>query len=794
MDNQQQKSFFDNPREEENSLVDILHRYLVYWKWFVVGIFCTSVCGFLYIRYKTPKYEASASILIKDDKKGAGISELSAFDDLGIFPKSNSIDNDIEILKSRSLMTLVARELRLNVRYYIEREPIREEKFNNSPVYLRFLAGDSTIEDVDAYFVLTAKSNTQFELRDEKSEKKGVYTFGQEFSTPYGKAAIFASVDLKKEGLIDKEITITVAPISAVVDEYRELIKIDPANKTSNVILITLKGTVREKAEAVINSLIKQHNADAIADKNLVSKNTADFINERIRYITAELSTVEGEVEDFKTRHGLVDVESEAKLFLETSTASELSILEASTQKALSDYMYEYITKHSDPADLIPANLGLADEAVGLMIAEHNRFVLERNRILRSSGEKNPVAENLTEQIVDLRKSIKESLFNLQSSLQIKIRELNKQESGISSRIATVPKYEREYRMIQRQQQIKETLYLYLLQKREETNIALAVTVANAKIIDSAYSNSEPVSPKKKVVYLVAVLLGLILPAIALYIKDLLDSKVHGKRDIDKIGVPFIGDIPQALTKERIVVSKGENTSVAEAFRLLRTNVDFMLGSKVPGRGRTIFLTSTLSKEGKSFTAMNLAISIAISGKKVLLIGMDVRAPKLLEYFDLDDKFGLTNYISSDEIALKDVIMKAPGIDNLNILPSGSIPPNPSELLMSPKISEMFETVRGMYDYVIVDTAPIGMVTDTLLLSDYADAFIYVVRAYYLDRRLLSVAEDLYKEKRLPNMAILINGTDKEKGYGYGYGYGYGGYGYGHEKQRPRWKKILGIK
>jgi tyrosine-protein kinase Etk/Wzc len=554
-----------------------------------------------------------------------------------------------------------------------------------------------------------------------------------------------------------------------------------------------LRSTLKEKAAAILDNLIHQHNLDAIADKNQVSRNTAEFINDRIKFITGELSTVEEEAEQFKTTHRLVDVESEAKLFLQTGTESAVNILEANTQKVLADYMYDYVVKNDKPGDLIPANLGLSEENVGNMIGEYNKLVLDRNRILRNSSESNPVVQSLDGQLNGIRKSIKESLNNFREALDIRIRELMKQETGINSKIADVPRYEREYRIIQRQQQIKETLYLYLLQKREETNIALAVTVANAKVIDRAYSKKEPVSPKRKIIFLIAVAIGLAIPLIVLYIRDLLDNKVHGKRDIDRTGIPFLGDIPLAETSDKVVLARGENSSVAEAFRLLRTNVDFMLGS-TKKKGNTIFLTSTLSKEGKSYIAMNLATSIAISGKKVLLIGLDVRAPKILQYFGLEDKYGLTNFVSDRDVQLSSVIIKAPGTDHLDLLPSGTIPPNPAELLMHPRIAEMFEMVKGMYDYIIVDTAPIGMVTDTLLLSDYADAFVYVVRAYYLDRRLLSVPTDLYREKRLPNMAILINGTDKQKGYGYGYGYGYGGYGYGHEKPRPFLKRLLGKK
>jgi tyrosine-protein kinase Etk/Wzc len=660
-------------------------------------------------------------------------------------------------------------------------------------LYIRFLSGDTTVYDLEAEYSVSITSERGFALSTVKGTKIGDFLFGQEIEREYGKIIILATGDLKKDDLVGKNIRIAVTPLRNVVDNYSEAIKIEPVNKTSNVILISLRDAVKEKAAAIVNNLIKQHNADAIADKNLVSKNTAEFINDRIKYITAELSAVEGDAEEFKTRHGLVDVESEAKLFLQTGTSSEQGILEANTQKALSDYMYDYIVQHNAAGDLIPSNLGLNDVSVANMITEYNKLVLDRNRILKNSSDKNPVVENLDAQLAGIRKSIKESLFNYQAALEIKIKELNRQETGINSKIATVPKYEREYRIIQRQQQIKETLYLYLLQKREETNIALAVTVANTKVIDKAYSNGEPVAPKRKVIYFTALLLGLIIPIIAFYIIDVLDNKVHGKHDVDRTGVPFLGDIPVSDSKTKMVVSRGGNSSIAEAFRLLRTNVDFMLG-KTKSKGRTIFLTSTLGKEGKSFIALNLAASIAISGKKVLLIGMDVRAPKILEYLEMDAKEGLTNYVSDPSVQLEHIILKARTVENLDILPSGSIPPNPAELLMSPRIKTMFETVADLYEYIIVDTAPIGMVTDTLLVSSYADAFVYVVRAYFLDKRLLSVPGDLFKDKRLPNMAILINGTDKEKGYGYGYGYGYGGYGYGLEKQRPIWKRLLRIK
>jgi tyrosine-protein kinase Etk/Wzc len=774
---------------QENQLVTLVYRYLARWRWFLASVVLAVAGAYFYVLYQSPLYEVKASILIKDDKKGGALSELSAFEDLGMLKTANNIENEIEILKSRSLMLEVAKELRLNVSYVLDDSPRDKELFGNTPVYFRLSDGDSSIYDSDARFNVRIISNTTFEFIDKKKGDRGTHGFGSEFSTAVGKATLFSTADLEKKGYAGKSITIMVRPLNAVIEDYRSATRIEPVNKTSNVITLTLRERSKEKAAAVVNNLIKQHNVDAIADKNQVSKNTADFINERIKYITAELSDVEEEAEAFKAVNRLVDVESEAKLFLQTGSASELEIVEANTQKALADYMYEYIVTHETPSDLIPANLGLNDQSVSLLIAEYNKLVLDRNRILHNSGEKNPVVENLDLQLAGIRKSVKESLNNYRTALQIRIRELGRKEAEIDAKIASVPKYERQYRIIQRQQQIKETLYLYLLQKREETNIALAVTVANAKIIDSAFSNGQPVWPKKRMVYLVALLIGLALPMTGIYVADLFDTKVHGKRDIVRLGIPYLGDIPLNEEKNKVVLTGNDNSSVAEAFRLLRTNVDFILGTTKP-KGRTVFLTSTLSKEGKSFIAMNLAASIAISGKKVLLVGMDVRAPKILQYLGLEETKGLTNYIAGDVRTLDEILLKSTVIENLDVLPSGTIPPNPAELLLSERVAEMFAKVKSLYDYVIVDTAPVGMVTDTLLLSSHADAFIFIVRAYYLDRRLLSIAEDLYTEKRLPNMAILINGTEKKKGYGYGYGYGYGGYGYRNEPKAPFWKRL----
>lgn len=778
----------NNQQEEQDiDIKEILHKYLIHWEWFVIGIFCSLILAYIIHRYTVPKYEVTATLLLKDDKKGGLISELSTFQDLGGLSgqkTGNNMDNTIEILKSRSLMRRVAEKLQLNVQYYLVESPYDKEVFFQPPIKVNFLAGNNSIETLDTTFFINITSNSHYILLDKNKNSKGVKTFGEQIVTDFGKIVITPNDDIT-EGTIKIQIT----PIDIIADNYRTAIKIEPASKTASIINLTLNDVSVEKASAIINTLIDQQNEEAITDKNEVSKNTLSFINERTKLITTELTAVESNAEEFKTQNKLVDVTSEGGLFLKTGTENQKDIIETNTQIRLAEFMIEYLSKHSEPSELIPSNLGFTDISISNMIQTYNALVLERNKILKNSSEKNPIIINLNTQISGLNKSIKESLLNFKTSLVIKDKELQKQEEAINSKIASVPKYEREYRNIQRQQQIKEALYLYLLQKREETAIALSVTVANTKIIDTAYSNGIPVSPKKKLLYLIALFFGILIPALLIYMLDFVDTKIHSKKDLDKFDLPYLGDIPLSISKEKLVVSKSENSSISEAFRHLRTNINFMMG-ETKNKCKTIFVTSTISKEGKSFIALNLAATISISGKKVLLIGMDLRAPKILEYLDQDStNVGLSNYIVDSDLELKNIIKQIPNRENFYILPSGSIPPNPAELLMHQRVKEMFEYAKNNYDYIIVDTAPVSMVTDTFLISDYSDAFVYVTRANYLDRRLLHIPEHLYKEKRLLNMAVLLNGSDTKRGYGYGYGYGYG-----QEQEKKWWEKLFKYK
>ncbi|WP_268225523.1 GumC family protein [Sinomicrobium oceani] len=773
--------------EEEASLRGQLEGYLIYWKWFALSVFLCIALALLYLRYATPQYSVSASIMIKDDKKGGITSELSAFQDIGLFGNvTNSVDNEIEVLKSRTLMENVVKNLGLNIVYFVKGSIRTSEAYKNAPIHINFSIPDSVLYKTDTTFTVKINTDSAFTLLDEDNNAVGEYNFGEKVDSDIGSMTILPRFHSLEE-LSSREVDVVIKPLAKVTLKYRDKIEIAPTGQNTSVIQLKLGDAVKQKAEDILNTLIEQYNIDVVADKNLISENTARFIEKRLALIESELGEVEQSAESFKESNQLTDIAAEAGIVLDNASDYAKRIVEAETRLQLTNFLIEYLADIEDNSVLIPANVSMEDNSVGPMIMDYNKLVQERNRLMRGSTENNPVIVNLDGQIAAQRQTIKQTLNNVKSSQRISLNELKQQEKLLSSKISSVPGQERKFRGIQRQQQIKETLYLYLLQKKEETAISLEVTAPNSKIIDSAYGSDIPVSPKKAIVLLGSFVLGLLIPFGVIYLKDLLDTKVQGRKDIEgKLSVPFLGDIPKSHSNEE-VISMGSRTSAAEAFRILRTNLDFMLANADRDKAKKIFVTSTLSGEGKTFVSINLAGTLALSGKKVLLIGMDIRNPKLVEYLEMPHGRGITNYLTNGGADIRDLIFKFSDQEhkNLDVLASGAVPPNPAELLMNDKVGSLFAELEGLYDYIVVDTAPVSLVTDTLLISKYADVFVYVCRAGYLDKRLLGIPENLYKERRLPNMAILVNDTDSKKGYGYGYGYGYG-----QETKQPWWKRF----
>ncbi|MFC2110131.1 GumC family protein [Bacteroidota bacterium] len=794
MNKQQNKYSMQDQVEESLNLRGEIEKYLIHWKWFVLSGFLALVLSFLYLRYTTPQYEVSSTVLIKEDESSFS-SELSAFEDLGLLGgKSSNIDNEIQILKSRSLALEFSQKMDFNIAYF-EKGRVKESEIygNANLIQLKVKKKGFDFHEIDTTFYIHLSSETEFELLDIDKNKISSGKYTEEFNLEDSKFYL-EKRNFNFSKSIGKDIRIQILPFEKVVTSIVKSIAIAPVDKQSSVLKLSMKHSVKKKAEDIINALVDTYNENTILDKSEVGENTSAFINKRLATIKAELGEVDAKAELYKKANNLTDIEEEAKQFFETVSESEKAIFETSTQLKLVEFMKAFIEEQGGDFELFPANLGFSDPSITVLTAQYNEIALERKRILRNSSLQNPLVENYEYQLKSYQKSLKQSLSNLNSSLQIRLEELSKNDEFINDKISNIPRKEREYKNIARQQQIKEAIYLYLLQKQEETEISLAVTTANAKVIDRAYGASVPVSPKRKIILLAGLLLGLLIPFSMIYLKDLLDTKLHTRRDLEQnVSAPILGDIPFNESGENIVVKTGGRSSVAEAFRLLRTNLNFLL-TGVDENCKSIFVTSTTSGEGKSFVSVNLACTLALSGKKVALVGMDLRAPKITEYLGLPNTKGITNYIMDASLEIEDLKVLLDGHDGLEVYPSGVIPPNPAELLMNPRVEELFAKLKKTYDFIVIDTAPISLVTDTLMVSKYADMFIYVTRANYLDKRLLGVPENLYQDKRLPNMAMLINGSDQKRTYGYGtyggYG-GYGGYGYGGTEKQPWWKSIF---
>lgn len=780
---------------EDFNLRDTLERYLSHWQWFVLSICLCFTIAYVYLRYATPQYQASTIILVKDEKKGGILSELSAFSDMGLGAgmKSN-IDNEIEILKSRTLIESTVKRLRLNVSMIVKGNVISTEIYKDTPIEVNLIDNkQGSFKDNVKFEFVNLTPNT-FELTSESKvdgfpiflSNKKEFRYGEIIATRNGNLIITKSLDPKNAIKDGQSISIVISPIKNVVASYQGRVKVNPVSKTSSVVEVSMTDPVRNKAEVFLDNLIQIYNEDAAADKSVISEKTSEFVANRLLLITQELDGVEKDVEHFKTSNKLTDIETEAKLFIEGSSEYNKKGVEIDIQLNMVASMLDFIKK-SNNSDLLPTNIitTKGDEA-GLMDS-YNKLILERNRILKSATVDNPTVVKLDQQITSLKSNVVGSLLRLQANLRIQKRNLKDQEGLLDKKIEEIPVQERQFRVIARQQKVKEELYLYLLQKREETAIAMAATAPNARVIDAAKASESPVSPKRPIIYLAALFLGLLVPFGILYIIDLLDTKVKSRFDItNKVDIPFLGDIPNSPTPGEVIDSTSR-TGTAEALRIVKTNLDFMLSQVPDGSAKTIFLTSTVPGEGKTFLSVNLAGTMSLSNKRVLLMGMDVRNPKLNEYLELPNTSGLTDYLSSNKAVVSDYIFKSRDFENLYIFPAGIIPPNPTELLMSKKVEEIFTQFKKEYDYIIVDMAPVSMVSDTLMLAKHADATVYVVRANYLDKRMLHTPKILYKEGKLNNMSIVLNDTPFNKSYGYGYGYGYGI----QVEEKPWYKKIF---
>ncbi|HZJ37052.1 MAG TPA: polysaccharide biosynthesis tyrosine autokinase, partial [Gillisia sp.] len=780
----QQNQHAQFQQEEEIDLREEFEKYSRYWPWFVAGVLVSVLIAFLYLRYSTPIYLTTATIIIKDEEKGGAMGELAAYADMGLFSGmgTSSIENEMGILRSKRLMTDVVKKLQLNTQYFLEGNIRTSEIYSESPIELQFLQLDEEILEIEPQNFQISETSNGFRMKNSETGAEVTAAFGEPVDLDF--ATIVINKISRENSETEEEqppgfpLLVTFSPVEKVASAYRQKVQMNLTDKNASLIEITLNDPVKEKARNILDQLIYEYNRQAIEDKNLVARNTASFVEDRLKIITGELDSVETGKENFKEANQLTDIEAESEMFIENVSDFNTKRQEVGTQLELSNAMLDYL-KTDKASDLLPANLGIAEEGVNSVITQYNNLVLERNRILSGSTERNPVIIDLNRQIEQIRGNVLRSLQQMRSNLLIAKEELDRQAAIMGSKIASVPGKEKQFRGIERQQNIKEALYLFLLQKREETSLSLAVTAPKAKIVDSAYTQEEPVSPESIIILSAALILGVLIPFMIIYLKNLFNNKVRSQKDMEKAAkqIPVVGEIPRVGKREKDLIEVNDRSILAESFRILHTNLQYLLvnaGDK--GSGKIFFITSTVKGEGKTFIAFNLAITLANIGKKVLIVGADLRNPQLQRYESGARKLvGVSDYLLNNSLTLKELIKTSSLNKNLDLLASGTIPPNPSELWRRDRTAILFEQLENLYDYVIVDTAPAMLVTDTFLINKHADLTLYVVRSGYTEQKLLQFAVDSKNDGKLHDVSFILNDVELANfGYGNKYGYPYG--------------------
>ena len=801
-------------KEENIDVKELLFKYLIHWPWFVGAVIACLIAAWAYLYMSTPVYNISATVLIKDDKKGGGAGMSTELENLGLdglISSSQNIDNEIEVLRSKTIAKEVVEDLGLYISYTDKDEFPSRNIYKTSPVQVSLTPQEADLLEklmiVEMALQPQGGMDVNVKIGDDEFQKH-FEKLPAVFPTDRGTLAFFLtpdSISSSKRTLEEttdsekttRNITATINKPLAVAKGYCKNMTIEPTSKTTSVAVISLKNSNVQRGKDFINKLLEMYNINTNNDKNEVAQKTAEFINERISIISKELGSTEKDLESFKRGAGITDLTSDAQIALTGSAEYEKKRVENQTQINLLQDLQKYM--QNEGYEVLPSNIGLQDLNLAAAINRYNEVLVERKRLLRTSTENNPTIINLDTSISAMKENVQVSLDRVLRGLFITKADLDREANRYSRRISEAPGQEREFVSIARQQEIKAGLYLMLLQKREENAITLAATANNAKIIDDAIADDAPVSPKGKMIYLIALVLGVGIPVGVIYLLELTKFKIEGRSDVEKLTcVPIVGDIP--LTDEKndkngsIAVFENKNNLMSETFRNIRTNLQFMLDNDQ----KVILVTSTVSGEGKSFVSSNLAISLSLLGKKVVIVGLDIRKPGLNKVFQLSNKEkGITQYLSNPETDLMELVQLSDVNKNLFILPGGTVPPNPTELLARNGLDRAIETLKKNFDYVILDTAPIGMVTDTLLIGRVADLSVYVCRADYTHKAEYTLINELSFEKKLPNLCTVINGVDLKKrkyGYYYGYGkygkhYGYGkryGYGYGYGQDTKR--------
>ena len=789
---EEQKIFVGNEAPKESSfgfsITDFLHLLLKNWYWFVISIVACLAIATYYIK-KTPKtYVRTATILVKDSRKG-GNSDLIAFSDVAGVNTRKSVDNELIILNSNKLRHDVARRLRLDIGYSDKVGLRPRSLYGISPIEMAIVNDNET----DSFaFTLTIGADSTVSLTNfagmgvnETAAASTVKAhLGDTINSPIGSIIIKPTLYYNKN---EKGHEIRVSKTSIAAAAGLAYVNVALADKNSSIIAISKMDSNPRRAEDIINTLITCYEDDTKADKKRVSEATAAFISDRLALISGELGDVDEDVASFKQSHQMVSLESEAARNMSESDRFRMEGLQLENQIRMANFIKDYLLDPSHTNDLIPAAVAVSDVAINANISNYNETLIRRDKLLANSSTSNPMIQEIDGQLSAIRRSIIASIDNQLATLNIQLDNIRTQENRATSRVSAIPRQEKQIQSITRQQKIKEELYLYLLNKREENEIALNVVEGNARIIDPAYGSNAPVAPQVSTILLAALLLGLAIPLVILYVIEILNTTIRGRKDLEEgLSIPFLGEVPfyKGSMDHGIVVRDNSTDAVSEAMRIIRSNMSFM---KVQSeRMQAIMVTSSNPSAGKTFISSNLAMSLALTNKRVVLIDFDLRRRTLSKEFgQRHNRKGLSSYLAGTFTELDDIIFNSNMHANLDIIYSGPQPPNPAEMLLSEKLDSMIAELKKRYDYVIIDAVPALMVADAQIIDRLADLTIYVVREGLLDRRQLPDIERLYTTGRFHNMSVVLNGSTTQNGYGYRHGYGYG-YGYGYNTEQTK--------
>ncbi len=745
----------------------IIKECVAKWYIFAIAVVGCVALAFLYTRVHAPEYQVKANLLITQDQDdGSGMGALSA-----VFGSSAQVDDEVFAVSSHSLFKKVAKELGVN-QLHVEKRGFLKKEFVY-PDYAVNLTCDPAIPDtLRAALLFKVKVNGKGKVNATvKMKRKTVgeiknATFPATVSTPYGDFTLEKGSAFPADEGVSTEIV--YMGYDAAAEGIAQYVEVDIASRKSNVIQMELESSNIDYAKAVLDAIIEQYNLRGLKEKNLRSQKTIDFIDSRLALLSDDLVTSENTIETYKKENGIVDLRADAEYQFTKKGALEQALVTSETEMQIVKLIKDFVSDPKNKNELVPASLtvpGQQSAGGDNFIGAYNELILERLDLVQNAHAGNAALATIDRKIDAMRKNLLSTVDKTYESARVKVLELRQQVAAAQSALGNIPTQERRFRDITRQQSIKEQLYVYLLKQREQTSMLLANNQMKGQIIDEAYAVTEPVGMSKKMIFLLAVVLGVMLAAVYIYISRMLRTKFDTREELEKLtSMPLLGEVSHSNSGESLVVKPGGSTSVAELFRLIRTNLQFMLGGQTH---KVIMVTSTTSGEGKSFISINLASSLALLGKKVLLMGLDIRKPKLQEYLGLYNAKGFTEYIADDSVKL-DSIIQHNAVQGLDVVVSGPVPPNPSELLTETRVDELFDKLRQMYDYIVVDSAPVGMVSDTLTLERISDVTVYVCRVNYTTKQQIKFANSLHDEGRLKKMSLVVNGTSPKQSYGYG--------------------------